>query len=160
MRKNELMNLFGLTEQDFDRVVDSASSWIEQIVSEAMKNDKTNSYFTTKGFSYENGKLASKFEKEYVNGECVKDENYDAKNETPTPSCSHKASRMSNTIMSNTIKDLERKQNELKTECENYRKQIGEMAEYIDGLNDKMKKLELEKSKLNATIDNIKNALI
>lgn len=155
MRKNELMNLFGLTEQDFDRVVDSASSWIEQIVSEAMKNDKTNSYLTTKGFSYENGKLASKFEKEYVNGECVKDENYDAKNETPTPSCSHKASRMSNTI-----KDLEREQNELKIECENYRKQIGEMAEYIDGLNDKIKKLELEKTKLNSTIDNIKNALI
>ena len=155
MRKNELMNLFGLTEQDFDRVVDSASSWIEQIVSEAMKNDKTNSYFTTKGFSYENGKLASKFEKEYVNGECVKDENYDAKNETQTPSCSHKDLKMPNTIT-----DLERKQNELKTDCENYRKQIGEMTEYIDGLNEKMKKLELEKAELKATIDNIKNALI
>ena len=34
------------------------------------------------------------------------------------------------------------------------------MAEYIDGLNEKMKKLELEKAELKATIDNIKNALI
>ena len=62
--------------------------------------------------------------------------------------------------MSNTITDLERKQNELKTDCENYRKQIGEMTEYIDGLNEKMKRLELEKAGLEATIDNIKNALI
>lgn len=155
MRKNELMNLFGLTEQDFDRVVDSASSWIEQIVNEAMKNDKTNSYFSTKGCSYENGKLARKFEKEYVNGECVKDENYDAKKETPTLSGNHKTERMSNTI-----RGLERKQNELKTECENYRKQIEEMTTYIDGLNDKIKKLEIEKAELKATIDNIKKALV
>lgn len=155
MRKNELMNLFGLTEQDFDKVVDSASEWISNIVNEAMKNDKTNSYFSTKGCSYENGKLARKFEKEYVNGECVKDVSYDANKETSTLSGSHKVERMSNTI-----RGLERKQNELKTECENYRKQICEMTTYIDGLNDKIKKLEIEKAELKATIDNIKKALV
>lgn len=155
MRKDELMDLFGLTKQDVDKIVDSASEWISDIVNEALKNDKTKSYFSTKGCGYENGKLTRKFEKEFVDGKCVKDVSYDANKETPTLSGSHKVERMSNTI-----RGLEKKQNDLKTECENYRKQIGEMTTYIDGLNDKIKKLEIEKAELKATIDNIKKALV
>lgn len=145
MDKNELMQLFGLTEQDFDKVVGSASELITKLVNEAMKNEETNSYFNTKGYEYKNGKLKKKFEKEYVNGECVKDTNYDAGKHNLTTNRQN-------------INKLQCEIEELKAANENYRKQIGEMTTYIDGLNDKTKKLTFENAELKSVLDNIKSA--
>ena len=49
------------------------------------------------------------------------------------------------------------KLSKLKKENEDYCNQINEMTHYIDGLNDKIKKLEFEKAELQNIIDNVKN---
>ena len=42
-------------------------------------------------------------------------------------------------------------------ENKDYRNQINEMTQYIDELNDKIRRIEAEKAKLQTIIDNVKN---
>ena len=49
------------------------------------------------------------------------------------------------------------KLSKLMKENEDYCNQINEMTRYIDGLNDKIKNLEIEKAELQSIIDNVKN---
>ena len=41
-------------------------------------------------------------------------------------------------------------------ENESYRNQINDMTHYIDGLNDKIKQLEMDKAELQSIINNVK----
>lgn len=158
MVKDILQEFFGLTESDSKDVVKSTSEWVEELVNEAIK--KNSDYFSTKGYRYDNGKLTEKYEKEYVDGKCTKDEHYSvdtSKNENKTVENGEKCLCDSRIFLERQKNDNELE--ELRKENNALRSQIAEMTTYIDGINDKIKKIELEKAELQSVVDRIKNCL-
>lgn len=168
MAKNLFRDIFGFTETEVNKMVDSAHEWIEEIVNEAMKNEKTSTYFNTKGCLFNDGKLAEKYEKEYVNGKCTKDEHYEA----PKTIEDNTGDGCENSECRNDLKKMRRNASllkkvklqstricELTKENNALMSQINDMASYIDGLNDKIKKAELEKAELKAKLDKVKSCL-
>lgn len=158
MVKDILQDFFGLTESDSKDVAKSASEWVEELVNEAI--NKNCDYFSTKGYRYDNGKLTEKYEKEYVDGKCTKDEHYSvdtSKKENKSVANGEKCLRDSKIFLAKQKKDKELE--ELRKENATLRSQIAEMTTYIDGVNDKIKKAELEKAELQSVVDRIKNCL-
>lgn len=156
MIENLLQECFGLTKSDSENVVKDASKLLQEMIDEAI--EKKCDYFNAKGFYYDNGELKEKCEKEFVNGKCTKDEHYSVNDKDLKKDVlsTEKCLRNNRNVLARKKKDKENE--ELRKENENLRAQIQEMTTYIDGVNDKIKKLEIEKSKLNSILDNIKNA--
>ena len=178
MKTDFIKEIFGLDDTETKKFTDGVSDLLKTFIKEAQTNDATKSYFNTKGCLYNNGELVEKYEKEYVDGKCIKDEKVSNRNRVEN--CEPK-SNGGNTItddgcvptnqqkvlsgghgLHNKIGNYRRavRENEkLKSENESMKYQICEMTQYIDGLNDKIKKLEIEKSELKTIVDNIKNCL-
>lgn len=70
--------VFNLDEISFDKLFEEIMKLYEK--KENAKAEKE-SYFNSKGFKYQNGKLVDGFEKECVNGKCVKDESFNNEHE-------------------------------------------------------------------------------
>lgn len=154
MTKEFLKNFFGISDAECEKMWDNATKIVERIMSES-KNDKdnddeTNSYYNSIYKRYDDGKLVEKSEKEYVNGKCVKDETFNVEKGLADNHLKDTAKLKEGDTFSGKLSKL-MKENE---DCRN---QINEMTHYIDGLNDKIKKLEFEKAELQNVIDNVKN---
>lgn len=153
MTKDLIKNFFGLSDEETERMWINASKIVEKIMSEiedGNDGDETNSYYNSIRKKYNDGKLVEKSEKEYVNGKCVKDEIFNAEKDLVKDN-------LKNTIKLNDVNIPAHKLSKLMKENEDYCNQINEMTRYIDGLNDKIKKLEIEKAELQNIIDNVKN---
>lgn len=152
MEKKSIKNFFGLSDEEIVRMWDDVSKIIERIMSESEngKDDETDSYCNLIHKRYDDGNLIEKSEKEYVNGKCVKDESFNVEKDLVKDN-------LKNTIKLNDVNIPAHKLSKLMKENEDYCNQINEMTRYIDGLNDKIKKLEIEKAELQNIIDNVKN---
>ena len=152
MEKKSIKNFFGLSDEEIVRMWDDVSKIIERIMSESEKDkdDETDSYCNLIHKRYDDGNLIEKSEKEYVNGKCVKDESFNVEKDLVKDN-------LKNTIKLNDVNIPVHKLSKLMKENEDYCNQINEMTRYIDGLNDKIKRLEIEKAELQNIIDNVKN---
>ena len=153
MTKDLIKNFFGLSDEETERMWDNASKIVEKIMSEiedGNDGDETNSYYNSIRKKYNDGKLVEKSEKEYVNGKCIKDETFNAEKDLVNDN-------LNKTIKLKNIKIPGHKLSNLMKENKDYRNQINEMTQYIDELNDKIRRIEAEKAKLQAIIDNVKN---
>lgn len=168
MAKNLFRDIFGFSDTEIEKMINGASEWVEDIINEAMKNEKTKSYFKTKGCLFNDGKLTEKYEKEYVNGKCTKDEHYEAPktiednttDECENSECRNDLKKMSrNASLVKKVKLQSARISELTEENNALMSQIKDMTSYIDGLNDKIKKAELEKAELKAKLDKVKSCL-
>lgn len=170
MDKNEIENFISGSTKIMSRVL-AGNATEESEETNEKKDPKMyfNTNFKTTGVRYDNGELVERFEKEYVNGECTKDTHY-SKNldnveheELPnTPSddtCGDECCVAKKTLGNRHIQRHERFKreiNRLREINEANRNQINEMTSYIDGLNDKIKKLAIENERLKSIIDNVK----
>ena len=153
MTKDLIKNFFGLSDEEIERMWINASKIVEKIMSEiedGNDGDETNSYYNSIRKKYNDGKLVEKSEKEYVNGKCVKDETFNVEKGLADNHLKDTAKLKEDDTFSDKL-------SKLKKENEDYCHQINEMTHYIDGLNDKIKKLEFEKAELQNIIDNVKN---
>ena len=152
MEKKSIKNFFGLSDEEIVRMWDDVSKIIERIMSESEngKDDETDSYCNLIHKRYDDGNLIEKSEKEYVNGKCVKDETFNVEKGLADNHLKDTAKLKEDDTFSDKL-------SKLKKENEDYCNQINEMTHYIDGLNDKIKKLEFEKAELQNIIDNVKN---
>ena len=153
MTKDLIKNFFGLSNEETERMWNNASKIVEKIMSEIEDDndgDETNSYYNSIRKKYNDGKLVEKSEKEYVNGKCVKDETFNVEKGLADNHLKDTAKLKEDDTFSDKL-------SKLKKENEDYCNQINEMTHYIDGLNDKIKKLEFEKAELQNIIDNVKN---
>lgn len=152
--KSLIKDFFGFNDSEIEKFVGGASKLFNEIVEDAKNNENSENYTHSKKCRYEDGKLVEKFEKEYVNGECTKDE-HRIYMDTPSidnEKVDHNGRRK---INRNSFR-VQKENKELKSECKNLHNQIYEMTQYIDGLNDKVKKLEMEKAELQSIINNVK----
>lgn len=154
MTKEFLKNFFGISDAECEKMWDNATKIVERIMSESENDkdndDETNSYYNSIYKRYDDGKLVEKSEKEYVNGKCVKDETFNVEKSLAD-------NHSKNTVKLKEDDTFSDKLSKLMKENEDCRNQINEMTHYIDGLNDKIKKLEFEKAELQNVIDNVKN---
>ena len=155
MTKEFLKNFFGISDAECEKMWDNATKIVERIMSESENDkdnddDETNSYYNSIYKRYDDGKLVEKSEKEYVNGKCVKDETFNVEKSLADNHLKDTAKLKEDDTFSDKL-------SKLKKENEDYCNQINEMTHYIDGLNDKIKKLEFEKAELQNVIDNVKN---
>ena len=152
MEKKSIKNFFGLSDEEIVRMWDDVSKIIERIMSESEngKDDETDSYCNLIHKRYDDGNLIEKSEKEYVNGKCIKDETFNAEKDLVNDN-------LNKTIKLKNIKIPGHKLSNLMKENKDYRNQINEMTQYIDELNDKIRRIETEKAKLQSIIDNVKN---
>lgn len=76
MEKNYL-DWFEENNVDLKSIFDKATKFISKTIEECVKDEEndgqTKTYFSTSGVHYDHGKLIDHYEKEYVNGKCVKD---------------------------------------------------------------------------------------
>lgn len=175
-----LKDIFGLNDTEIEKVIENATDWVVDIVNDIIKEKKPTSYFSDKKYVYTDGELTKKYEKEYVNGKCIKNDEFDSTkviddNNKQTCACNCNENNSCCKTKSHdkkkqdciTTKDVkERALNKIKAQDkiiatlqESNKKlkgQINEMTTYIDGLNDKIKKCEMEKAELKAIVDNIK----
>lgn len=168
MEKNLFKDIFGFTDNEVKKMMDNAHEWVEDIVNEVMKNEKTNTYFNTKSCLFNDGKLTEKYEKEYVNGECTKDEHYEApktiedntNGECENSECCNSLKKVNrNAMLVKKTKSQSARISELVEQNKTLQNQINEMATYIDSLNDKIKKSELENAELKVKLDKVKSCL-
>ena len=153
MTKDLIKNFFGLSDEETERMWINASKIVEKIMSEiedGNDGDETNSYYNSIRKKYNDGKLDEKSEKEYDNGKCIKDETFNAEKDLVNDN-------LNKTIKLKNIKIPAHKLSNLMKENKDYRNQINEMTQYIDELNDKIRRIETEKAKLQTIIDNVKN---
>lgn len=153
MTKDLIKNFFGLSDEETERMWNNASKIVEKIISESENGndgDETNSYYNSIRKKYNDGKLVEKSEKEFVNGKCVKDETFNAEKDLVNDN-------LNKTIKLKNIKIPVHKLSNLMKENKDYRNQINEMTHYIDELNDKIRKIEAEKTELQSIINNVKN---
>ena len=150
MTKDLIKDYFGISDTEFEKIWHNASKIVEKIMSETENGDDTNSYYNSIRKKYNDGKLVEKSEKEYVNGKCIKDEIFNAEKDLVNDN-------LNKTIKLKNIKIPGHKLSNLMKENKDYRNQINEMTQYIDELNDKIRRIETEKAKLQSIIDNVKN---
>ena len=155
MTKEFLKNFFGISDDECKKMWDNATKIVKRIMSESENDkdnddDETNSYYNSIYKRYDDGKLVEKSEKEYVNGKCIKDEIFNAEKDLVNDN-------LNKTIKLKNIKIPGHKLSNLMKENKDYRNQINEMTQYIDELNDKIRRIETEKAKLQTIIDNVKN---
>lgn len=163
--KDLIKNWFGIDDTNFTKLVENAKELLNNLEVELDENefgdeDESESYYHSMSKSYDNGKLVKKSEKEYVNGECTKDEEFDLtkslENENTkcdnddSKCCKHK----NRTRIYNCLKE---KNNKLEEKCDGYVEQMNEMARHIDTLNDRIKELEKENRRLSTVVNNVKN---
>lgn len=160
MEKNIINELFGgISAEEMNELFDKTRNVIEKLL-EDDENDKTeeHSYVSESGHHYDNGKLVEKYEKEYINGKCVKDEVYTNLNKSEEkPLLNKKTERKECVSCSNEHRDNQYKReiSALKKENKNYFNQISEMTTYIDDLNGKIKELTVENNKMCSKYDEI-----
>lgn len=161
MTKKLIKNLFSMSDTELEQMINGVSKIFESIGGEDAR-----SYYNSIHNKYKNGELVKKCEKEYINGKCVKDENYNAldynnKNNNKLPrKVTHKLLSKHGINEKNYVRkrsELLNEIEELKGKNDAMRSQIGEMTQYIDGLNDKIKKLEIEKAELQDIVNKVKN---
>lgn len=161
--------VFNLNEISFDKLFEEIMKLYEKNVN--AENEKK-SYFNSKGFKYQNGELVDGFEKECVNGKCVKDEHFNKEYKALTEnkadvdnkkSCCEKLSdaccdekKVSDPAAEFTDKIYE-EMAMLSERNKIYEKQLKDMKRYIDVLDHNIKVLQDENDSLRNVINNIKN---
>lgn len=156
MTKRLLKEIFGLSEPEMKKLVHSASELLEEMINGAKEDEKTESYFNTKGCLYNNGELQEEYEKEYVNGECTKDVHFSANDTNPIEGKESEKTNIKKDLRNKRMRNIESRNDALTKENKALREQIKDMTEYIDGINDRIKALELRNSELQSVIDNVK----
>ena len=165
-KRNFLKRFFSVDDNQLNQFIGKAAE-----IFNSLNEEDGKTYLRMKGTTYQNGEICEEYDKEYVNGECVKDEQYvkpienkEEVNETETQQhdTDNKEDKGRGIRNKSLRKSLLRRLREdvikKNDENETLKSQIHEMAEYIDGLNDKIKKLEIEKSEIKSVLDNIKKA--
>lgn len=148
--------VFNLNEISFDKLFEEIMKLYEKNVN---AESEKKSYFKTNGVKRQNGEVVDSFEKEYVNGKCVKDETFNKEHKALTEnkadvdnkkSCCEK--------LSDTCCD-EKKVSDPAAEFTDkiYEKQLKDMKRYIDVLEHNIKVLQNENDSLRNVINNIKN---
>lgn len=154
--------VFNLNEISFDKLFEEIMKLYEKNVN--AENEKK-SYFNSKGFKYQNGELVDGFEKECVNGKCVKDETFNKEHKALNEH-KHPFEKNSETITnekkglghaSKLVNKLLDDREVLKSEILKRENKINELKDYIDGLNEKIRGLHIENESLSNVINNIKN---
>lgn len=173
--------VFNLDEISFDKLFEEIMKLYEKNVN--AENEKK-SYFNSKGFKYQNGELVDGFEKECVNGKCVKDETFNKEHKALTEnkadvdnkkSCCEKLSdaccnldeccksdtccnekKVADPVAEFTEKIYEQMVM-LNERNKIYEKQFKEMKHYIDVIDHNNKVLQNENDSLRNVINNIKN---
>lgn len=161
--------VFNLNEISFDNLFEEIMKLYEKNVN--AENEKK-SYFNSKGFKYQNGELVDGFEKECVNGKCVKDEHFNKEHKALTEnkadvdnkkSCCEKLSdaccdekKVSDPAAEFTDKIYE-EMAMLSERNKIYEKQLKDMKRFIDVLDHNIKVLQDENNSLRNVINNIKN---
>lgn len=164
MEKNIINELFGgISAEEMNELFDKTRKVIEKLL-EDDENDKTeeHSYVSESGHHYDNGKLVEKYEKEYINGKCVKDEVYTNLNKSEEkPLLNKNTERKECVSCPNEHQDNQYKReiSALKKENKNYFNQISEMTTYIDDLNSKIKELIVEKDKMQCKYNSLINKI-
>lgn len=147
MTKDLIKDYFGISDTEFEKIWHNASKIVEKIMSETENGDDINSYYNSVHEKYKDNKLVEKREKEFVNGKCIKNKTFNAK----------KCLTNKNSKTVNKVKDVDAiDYSAIMKENESYRNQINDMTHYIDGLNDKIKQLEMDKAELQSIINNVK----
>lgn len=154
--------VFNLDEISFDKLFEEIMKLYEK--KENAKAEKE-SYFNSKGFKYQNGKLVDGFEKECVNGKCVKDESFNNEHEPSDEMKSFAdmlngefcAAKKSEDPSDEMVNNIQAKESLYLDTIIKYEKQIKEMKHCIDNLNNKINSLQGENNSLRNVINNIKN---
>lgn len=159
MTKDLIRSLFSMNDDELLKLVENATKIVKKLEEDINtdvnddEDEKTESYFHSTAKEYNNGNLVKKSEKEYVNGECTKDEEFDAtkeisydgaKDEEKHCKCAHKS----------------RLYHKLKMENDSLKSQIDDMTHYIDSLNDRIKELDAENEKLSQTVNKVKSCFL
>jgi len=161
--------VFNLNEISFDKLFEEIMKLYEKNVN---AESEKKSYFNSKGFKYQNGELVDGFEKECVNGKCVKDETFNKEHKALTENkadvdnkkpCCEKLSdtccnekKVADPAVEFTEKIYE-KMVMLSERNKIYEKQFKEMKHYIDVIDHNNKVLQNENDSLRNVINNIKN---
>lgn len=161
--------VFNLNEISFDKLFEEIMKLYEKNVN--AENEKK-SYFNSKGFKYQNGELVDGFEKECVNGKCVKDETFNKEHKALTEnktdvdnkkSCCEKLSlvccdeKKDSDPAAEFIDKIYEEMAMLSERNKIYEKQRKDMKRYIDVLEHNIKVLQNENDSLRNVINNIKN---
>ena len=151
MTKDLIRSLFSMDDEMLTKLINGvakATKELEKEFNADVNNDEdAESYFHSLEKEYDNGKLVKKHEKEVVNGECTKEENFDATkaiSDEPKEKCNCRLHRNHHLY------------HRLKDENDTLKKQIEDMTQYIDSLNDKIKELNAENDSLSQIVDNVK----
>lgn len=152
MTKDLIRSLFSMDDEMLTKLINGATKVAKELEKEInvdVNNDEdSESYFHSVAKEYDNGKLVKKHEKEVVNGECTKEENFDATKtvfDEPKEKCNCRLYRGHHLY------------HRLKDENDTLKKQIEDMTRYIDSLNDKIKELSTENDNLIQIVNNVKN---
>lgn len=147
MTKDLIKDYFGISDTEFEKIWHNACKIVEKIIAETENGDDINSYYNSVHEKYKDDKLVEKREKEFVNGKCIKNKTFNVK----------KGLTNKNSKIVNKVKDVDAiDYSAIMKENESYRNQINDMTHYIDGLNDKIKQLEMDKAELQSIINNVK----
>ena len=144
MTKDFFKMFSGMNDADFEKMVENAVKVVKAFVDEKDEHTDAETYYKETKKEYNDGELVKKSEKEFVNGECTKDEEFDATKMIDGDSCCSKCKCDSPKINSILLKN------------EELANQIDDMTRYIDKLNDKINELEKKNANLNAIINNVK----
>lgn len=172
MRKNFWNELFnGLTTEDLDVVFDESKKFFNQLLEDFNNNDtvekkenrnnendddeaevEIHNYESMSGARYEDGELVHKYDKEYVDGKCIRNDEFNALEGTTTTSATTIDDKSNCNEDENVCKCHQNKQYRLRKETEKkideltklndaYKNQMNEMVRHIDKLNDEVKHL-------------------
>lgn len=151
MRKDLIKDLFGISDTVFEKVVENVKEALNNLECDVPECDDDNlseSYFSSSKKEYNNGKLVKKSEKEYINGECTKDEEFDI---TKSLGCDKEEP-----CKDGECKRHNKMRHRLFEENKELKRQINEMTQYIDTLNDTIKDLTNENKRLEEMVNNVK----
>lgn len=174
MGKNYVEN-FWTNQDQINEFMNYLSELMDCFTKESKEENAEKSFVSKSGCKYKDGKLVKKYEKEYVNGKCVKDKEYTSKGTDTVvkKACIEKAedkpTSAENTIDTKKMsfevykaivgrnEELVKENDILQSDKMSLHNQINEMTHFIDELNDKIKKLEESNNRLNSIINNVKN---
>lgn len=150
MTKDLIKSFFSMDDTDFDKLVEKAAKAIAKAVEDVENGNEngdetTESYYKETHKEYNDGELVKKSVKEYVNGECTTDKEFDA---TKGLGCDTMYNKAKDCLVSENTK--------LSDEVKYLKEQINDMSLYIDKLNDQIKVLNDDKTALQSIINNVK----
>lgn len=173
MKKNIFNELFGelfndITTTDIDKFFNETKEVVKNLVADTEKktvneekkdDDTVHSYFNESGERYENGELVEKYEKEYVNGECTKDETLCLDDKTDCE-CDKKAVETSCCKKNGQyVNRLKKEITSLKEKNADYENQINDMKAFIDNLMQENRQLQKNYDDTLKTLNKIKCCL-